>query len=129
MLQLLGGRWERNPAAEQRICGRSHAQYALSLLLHIFCLYNQIVDLLISEDLPQEAEIFQFGAQGIIFSFEPVVGCGQMLILSVEPTVGGVQPVIAVQSLVIAAKHLTDDFFQPLDQGVSKPLFIGLGRH
>ena len=21
MLQLLGGRWERNPAAEQRICG------------------------------------------------------------------------------------------------------------
>ena len=22
MLQLLGGRWERNPAAEQRICGR-----------------------------------------------------------------------------------------------------------
>ena len=29
MLQLLGGRWERNPAAEQRICGRSHAQYAV----------------------------------------------------------------------------------------------------
>ena len=28
MLQLLDGRWERNPAAEQRICGRSHAQYA-----------------------------------------------------------------------------------------------------
>lgn len=28
MLQLLGGRWERNPAAEQRICGRSRAQYA-----------------------------------------------------------------------------------------------------
>ena len=27
MLQLLGGRWERNLAAEQRICGRSHAQY------------------------------------------------------------------------------------------------------
>lgn len=30
MLQLLGGRWERNPAAEQRICGRSRAQYAKS---------------------------------------------------------------------------------------------------
>ena len=30
MLQLLGGRWERNPAAEQRICGRSRAQYALA---------------------------------------------------------------------------------------------------
>ncbi len=29
MLQLLGGRRERNPAAEQRICGRSHAQYTL----------------------------------------------------------------------------------------------------
>lgn len=29
MLQLLGGRWERNPAAEQRICGRRPAQIAL----------------------------------------------------------------------------------------------------
>lgn len=29
MLQLLGGRWERNPAAEQRICGRSRAQHAI----------------------------------------------------------------------------------------------------
>ena len=29
MRQLLGGRRERNPAAEQRICGRSRAQYAL----------------------------------------------------------------------------------------------------
>ena len=28
MLQLLGGRWERNPAAEQRICGRRPAQIA-----------------------------------------------------------------------------------------------------
>ena len=33
MLQLLGGRWERNPAAEQRICGRSHAQYAAAVVL------------------------------------------------------------------------------------------------
>ena len=29
MLQLLGGRWERNPSAEQRICGRSRAQHAI----------------------------------------------------------------------------------------------------
>ena len=29
MLQLLGGRRERNPAAEQRICGRLRAQYAI----------------------------------------------------------------------------------------------------
>ena len=29
MLQLLGGRWERNPAAEQRICGRRPAQIAV----------------------------------------------------------------------------------------------------
>lgn len=28
MLQLLGGRWERNPAAEQRICGHRPAQIA-----------------------------------------------------------------------------------------------------
>ena len=34
----------------------------LSLLLHIFCLCNQIIDLLTAKDLPQEAEILQFGA-------------------------------------------------------------------
>ena len=34
----------------------------LSLLLHIFCLRNQIIDLLISENLPQKAEILQFRA-------------------------------------------------------------------
>ena len=73
----------------------------LSLLLHIFCLCNQIIDLLTAKDLPQEAEILQFGAQGFIFSFEPVVGCGQMFILSVEPSIGGVQPVIAVQRFII----------------------------
>ena len=34
----------------------------LSLLLHIFCLCNQIIDLLTAKDLPQEAEILQFRA-------------------------------------------------------------------
>ena len=36
MLQLLGGRWEHNPAAEQRICGRSRAQYAIKLSISYF---------------------------------------------------------------------------------------------
>ena len=31
-----------------------------------------------------------------------------MLVLPIEPTVGGVQPVIAVQSLVIVVEHLSD---------------------
>ena len=66
-----------------------------SLLLYIFRLCNQVIDLLTAKNFPQETEIFQFGAQGIIFPFEPVVGCGQTLVFPVEPTVGGVQPVIA----------------------------------
>ena len=73
----------------------------LSLLIHFLRLSNQIIDLLPSKNLPQEAEILQFGAQGIIFSFEPVVGCGQTLVFPVEPTVGVVQPVIAVQRFII----------------------------
>lgn len=34
----------------------------LSLLLHIFRLYNQIIYLPTAKDLPQEAKILQFGA-------------------------------------------------------------------
>ena len=72
----------------------------LSLLLHIFCLCNQIIDLLTAKDLPQEAEILQFGAQNFIFSFEPVICSAQMLVFSVEPPVGVVQPVIAGRKLL-----------------------------
>ncbi len=73
----------------------------LSLLFHSFRLCDQVVDLPAAKNLPQKAKIFQFGAQDIIFSFEPVVGCGQTLVFPVEPTVGGVQPVIAVQRFII----------------------------
>lgn len=66
----------------------------LSLLLHCFCLCNQVVDLPAAKNLPQEAEILQFGAQNFIFSFEPVVCGGQMLVLPVEPPVGVVQPMV-----------------------------------
>ena len=52
-----------------------------------------------------------------------------MFILSVEPPVGGVQPVIAVQSLVIVVEHLSDNLFQFLNEWVNKPLLIGLGGH
>ena len=52
-----------------------------------------------------------------------------MLVLPIEPTVGGVQPVIAVQSLVIVVEHLSDNLFQFLNEWVNKPLFIGLGGH
>ena len=52
-----------------------------------------------------------------------------MLVFSVEPTVGGVQPVIAVQSLVIVVEHLSDNLFQFLNEWVNKPLLIGLGGH
>ena len=34
----------------------------LSLLLHIFCLRNQIINLLTAKNLPQKAEILQFRA-------------------------------------------------------------------
>ncbi len=87
----------------------------LSLLLHIFGLCNQIVDLLAAKNLPQKAKVFQFGAQNFIFSFEPVIGGGQMLVLPVEPTVGVIQPMIAVQCLVIVVEHLPDDIFQFFD--------------
>lgn len=101
----------------------------LSLLFHIFCLRDQIVDLLAAKYLPQETEIFQFGAKGLIFSFEPVVGGGQMLVLPVEPTVGVIQPMIAVQRLVVVVEHLSDNLFQFLNEWVNKPLLIGLGGH
>ena len=73
----------------------------LSLLIHFLRLSNQIIGLLPSKNLPQEAEILQFGAQGIIFPLEPVIGGAQMLVFPVQPTVGGVQPVIAVQRFII----------------------------
>ena len=73
----------------------------LSLLFHIFCLCDQTIDLLTTKDFPQKTEILQLWTQGIIFSFEPVVGCGQTLVFPVEPTVGVVQPVIAVQRFII----------------------------
>ena len=101
----------------------------LSLLLHIFCLCNQIIDLPTSKDLPQEAEILQFGAQNFIFSFEPVVGGGKVFILPIEPPVGVVQPVVAVQCLIIVVEHLSDNFFQFLNEWVNESLLIGFGRH
>ena len=52
-----------------------------------------------------------------------------MLVFPVEPTVGGVQLVIAVQSLVIVVEHLSDNLFQFLNEWVNKPLLIGLGGH
>ena len=70
----------------------------LSLLLHRFCLCNQVVDLPAAKELPQEAEIFQFGAQNFIFSFEPVICSVQMLVFSVEPPVGVVQPMVELSS-------------------------------
>ena len=52
-----------------------------------------------------------------------------MLVLPIQPTVGGVQPVVAVQRLVIATEHLPDDFFQLFNQRVNESLLIGLGCH
>lgn len=52
-----------------------------------------------------------------------------MLVLPVEPTVGVIQPMIAVQRLVVVVEHLSDNLFQFLNEWVNKPLLIGLGGH
>ena len=81
-----------------------------------FCaLCDQVIDLPAAKNLPQETEIFQFGAQDLIFSSEPVINDAQMLVLSIEPPVGVIQPVVVVQRLVIAIKHLSDNLFQLFD--------------
>lgn len=98
-------------------------------LLHRLGLCNQAIDLLTAEDLPQEAEVFDFCPEHFIFFGQALIESGEMLILPIQPTVGGVQPVIAVQSLVIVVEHLSDNLFQFLNEWVNKPLFIGLGGH
>ena len=98
-------------------------------LLHRLGLCNQAIDLLTAEDLPQEAEVFDFCPEHFIFFGQALIESGEMLILPIQPTVGGVQPVIAVQRLVIATEHLPDDFFQPPNQRVHKPLLVGFGGH
>ena len=99
------------------------------MLLQSSCLRNQTINLLTAENLPQEAEVFDFGSQRFIFFGQTLIGGGKVLVFPIQPTVCAIQPVVAVYSLVVAVEHLPDDFFQPPNQRIHKPLLIGLGGH
>ena len=50
-------------------------------LLHRLGLCNQAIDLLTAEDLPQEAEVFDFCPEHFIFFGQALIESGEMLIL------------------------------------------------